>query len=229
MAMQLRNVAYAVDCYRYAHKIGSGKFIFPGSASEYAYSDKPIDGVSVLPAPCDAYAAVKASVHICLELTARQLGLPYVRILLPSIYGGQRSDANIITYTVRALLRGERPAFSKLEQMWEYVYIDDAVRALVQIGERGISGKSYPVGWGRKTTLAEYIRMVRDSIDPALALGIGEQPYKTGRVDHCIMDPTQTITDTQYFPVVRFEDGIRQTIDYIRRKMPPMSNNLHET
>ncbi len=220
MAVQLRNVAYSIDCCKYAHKIRSRKFIFPGSASEYAYSDRPIDGVSTLPAPCDAYAAVKASVHICLELTAKQLGLPYVRLLLPSIYGGRRNDANIITYTIQALLRGERPTFSKLEQMWEYVYADDAVRALLQIGERGIAGKSYPVGWGQKKKLAAYIYMVRDSIDPALELGIGERPYKTGRVDHCIMDTAQTITDTQYFPIVRFEDGIRQTIAHIRRTMP---------
>ena len=216
MDVQMRNLGYSRGCFEYAQNIRTKKFVFLGSASEYAYSDKPIDGISVVPAPCDAYAAVKAMVHIQLELMSQQCGLPYVRILLPSIYGGQRNDANIITYTIKALLGGERPTFTKLEQIWEYVYVEDAVRALAQIGKRGISGRSYPVGWNQRIPLSDYIYMVRDSIDPKLELGVGERSYKTGKIDNCIMDTTQTIADTQYRPIVPFIDGIKTTIEYIK-------------
>lgn len=216
--VQMRNLDYSLNCLKYAKKIGAKKFIFLGSASEYAYSEKPIDGFSVVPAPCDAYSAMKASVHINLELMSHQLEMSYVHILLPSIYGEKRNDANIITYTIKSLLGGERPTFTALEQIWEYVYVDDAIKALAVIGEKGQNGKSYPVGWNKQVPLAEYIFAVRDSIDPTLEMGVGERPYKTGRIDNCIMDTTQTLADTQFQPSVPFEEGIKATIDYIKNQ-----------
>ena len=199
-AIQLRNVEHSLRCFRFAKKNKSKKFIFVSSASEYAYSGKPIDGLTTLPAPCDAYAAVKTSIHIYLELLSKQLEMPYTRIILPSIYGGKRKDANIITYTIRTLLNDKKPSFTKLEQIWEYVYVDDAIDALVIVAENGRNGKSYPIGWGKQEPLAAFIYKIRDEIDPKLELGIGDRPYKTAKVDNCIMDISQTITDTGFFP-----------------------------
>ena len=218
-SIQIRNLKYSIDCFAFANQIRSKKFVFLGSASEYAYSDKAIDGKSVVPAPCDEYSAVKACAHIYLQLLAKQHGLPYVRVILPSIYGGKRADANIITYTIQELLNKRKPAFTKLEQLWEYVYIDDAINALYKIGEKGISGRSYPVGWNRSRKLAEYIYIIRDIIDPKLDLGVGEKPYKTGRVDNCIMDTSITIEDIDFEPQIPFEEGIRKTIDFIRKNL----------
>lgn len=82
-------------------------------------------------------------------------------LLIGSVYGPGRNDNNILTYTIKALLNNEKTKFSKLEQMWDYIYIDDLIDALYLVGNYGKPGAVYPVGSGIAIPLREYIEKIK--------------------------------------------------------------------
>ena len=170
-----------------------------------------------------ALTALEASVEsgcghvvIC-QWYARQHGLHLNWLLIGSIYGPGRNDSNILTYTIKALLRGEKTEYSSLEQLWDYIYIDDLIEALYLVGLRGKPGGVYPVGSGQAQPLAGYIRQIQAAIAPEAALGIGALPYKLGgKPDHSVLDIRRLQEDTGFAPQVTFEEGIGRTIAYFR-------------
>lgn len=213
---QVSNILLAMTVLEACEEAGCEHVIIPGSASEYAYCGQTIDGQNA-PAPGDAYAASKAAAQVLCQWYARQHGLNLNWLLIGSIYGPGRNDSNILTYTIKALLRGEEPQYTKLEQLWDYIYIDDLIEALYLLGLHGKPDGVYPIGSGQARPLAEYIRQIQAEIAPDAPLGIGALPYKFGsKPDNSVLDITSLREDTGFAPQVTFEEGIGQTIAYFR-------------
>jgi len=216
VVMQMSNLPFLINVLSACEKAGCGHVVIPGSSSEFAYCGQTVTGEN-LPAPGDAYAASKAAAQVLARWYAMQRGLSLNWLLIGSIYGPGRNDSNVLTYTIKALLEGKETAYSRLEQMWDYIYIDDLADALYLVGERGKPGAVYPVGSGQARPLAWYIEQVRALIAPEAALGIGKLPYKNGhRPDNSALDISKLRADTGFAPQVSFEAGIRQTIQYFR-------------
>ena len=72
-----------------------------------------------------------------MEVLARQLEVPFIWTIVPSTYGESRRDKNIITYTIKSLVNKCKPSYGNLEQMWDFMYVKDVVRALRLILEKG--------------------------------------------------------------------------------------------
>ena len=64
----------------------------------------------------------------------------------------------------------------------------------------------------------EYIEALRDAIDPALPLGLGEVPYGPLQVMHLQADTSALQEDTGWRPATPFEEGIRETIEWVRKE-----------
>ena len=216
VTMQIANIPLAITVLEACEEAGCRHVIIPGSASEYAYCGQTIDGENV-PAPGDAYAASKAAAQILCQWYARQHGLNLNWLLIGSIYGPGRNDSNILTYTIKSLLRGEEPKYSKLEQLWDYIYIDDLIEALYLLGQHGKPDGVYPIGSGEARPLAEYIKQIQQVIAPVSPLGIGALPYKFGnKPDNSVLDIRRLREDTGFMPKISFEEGIDRTIRYFK-------------
>jgi len=210
---QLRNISSLLNILSFAKSMNILKTIIPGSASEYAISEMPITGNNA-PGVVDSYGAVKSACHIISHAWSIQNDLSMIWVVPSSIYGPGRNDNNVLTYAIKTLLRGEKPTFTALEQCWDYIYIDDFINAFLLIAEKGIAGKSYALGYGIARELREYIKIIRDIINPTLPLGIGERPYKSGKLDNCEMDISELQKDTGFMPAIIFEEGIKRTIEW---------------
>lgn len=213
--IQMQNIPFALNVMKIAELHSCSRVVCTGSVSEYAYVEEAVNGKQ-LPCPSDMYSATKSAVHIYCDLYARQHGINFNWVLIPSIYGPGRNDNNLITYTIRSLLAGKRPSFTKLEQKWDYIYIDDLIRSLIFVAERGKGSKVYATGSGYARPMYEYVEILKNKIDPKAELGIGDLPYKTDKVDNAVVDILVLEEDTGYEPSVSFEEGISKTIDYFK-------------
>lgn len=222
--LQMDNINSSLNAMCLAEYLKCKKIIFPGSVSEYAYSDRPVDGKGN-PCPADMYSACKVAVHNICEVYAKQHDLSFIWLLIPSIYGPGRSDNNIITYAIKELLNANKPLFTKLEQLWDYLYIDDLLHALYLIGCNGIGGNIYALGSGDVRPLSQYIEIIRNSIDPDLPFEIGALPYKTKQIDNSIVDLSLLCEHTGFEPQYSFEVGIMKTIEYFKEKLRAEINN----
>jgi len=213
---QLKNIPSLINVLSFTQNLNVSKIIIPGSASEYAASEMPITGNNT-PGAIDGYGAAKSACHAISRAWSVQNKLPLIWVVPSSIYGPGRNDNNTLTYAIKALLKVERPTFTALEQRWDYIYIDDFIKALVLTAEKGIAGKNYALGYGIAKELREYINLIRDSIDPTLPLGIGERPYKGEKPDNSEIDISELQKDTGFKPEVSFEEGIKKTIEWYKK------------
>lgn len=216
--VQIPNIDLAIQAVRLAAAIHAKRFILPGSTMEYSYCGQAINE-RACPSPQNAYGATKISARYLCAAACEELGVPYIYTVISGIYAADRQDNNVIYYTISQLLAKRKPALTTLEQLWDYVHIDDVSRAFYLIATKGVSGAFYAVGHGDNWPLANYIYQIRDLIDPALPLGIGEVPYKDQRLPSSCVDLTALIQDTGFVPQITFEAGIREVIEQVRKNL----------
>ena len=216
--LQYKNVTYTENILRFAHRHGIKKVIFSGSAAQYGGVGEPITGFQQ-PSATDAYSDAKNKAFQRAKLISKELNIDMIWTLITSVYGVNRRDNNLISYTIESLLKGETPRYTWLEQRWDYIHIQDLICALYLIGEKGISGKVYPVGSGVSASLLEYVKIIRHLINPEAKLEIGALPYKTGKVDHQMLDISALQQDTGFEPQIDFKTGITQMIEQFREDL----------
>lgn len=114
------------------------------------------------------------------------------------------------------MLQGKRPQYTKGEQIWDYLYNKDAARAFRLIAEKGKDGAVYCLGSGKTRMLKDYIYAIRDAVDPGLDIGIGELDYYPDQVMHLEADLSDLTKDTGFYPEYSFEEGIRETVAWVK-------------
>lgn len=214
---QLLNVGYSVDALEAAAKMGVKVFIGAGSQAEYGRHEGALSEKT--PAfPENGYGIAKLAAGEFTRLRASQLHIRHIWTRILSVYGPCDGKGTMIMSAIRALLNGERPSLTKGEQLWDYLYSKDAGRALYLIGEKGKDQRVYCLGSGTKRPLREYMEELRDAIDPSLPLGIGERPYSKNQVMSLFADISALTEDTGFVPSYSFSEGIRETIDWVRKE-----------
>lgn len=214
---QLRNIELTLKCLEFAAKKKVRTVLFPGSTNEYLFCGKPINDESV-PFPKDAYGSVKIALKYLGQQYARQNGIQFLYVIIAGIYAADRRDNNVIFYVINSLLSRQKPSLTKLDQLWDYVYIDDAIQALVSVGEQGKPDTVYAIGHGDNWPLRNYIEIIRDKIDPSLPLGIGEVAYTGDKLPMSCIDLTNLQRDTGFVPQISFSEGIDRVIKSMKRE-----------
>lgn len=205
--VQTRNIQYTLDAVHLGHRCGCMVFVGAGSQAEYGVQS--VDLTPDLPVKPESgygiakYAAGKLSAMLCKSLGMRQ---NWVRIL--SVYGPNDGENTLISYVIRELKAGRSPELSKCEQMWDYLYADDAGDAILAIAEKGIDGKSYPLGSGKGRKLSEYIEDIRCVINPDVEVLYGVRDYYPHQPMHLVADISELTQDTGWYPNYSFISGI---------------------
>lgn len=215
MALQNRNVEYSLDAVRLAKSLGCKTFVGVGSQAEYGRVEGVLSGDTPTN-PENGYGIAKLEASKKTRELCKELGIKHIWTRVLSIYGPYDGEKTMVTSVVNKLLKGEKPSLTKGEQLWDYLYSEDAASALYLLGEKGVDGKIYPIGSGIARPLREYIEVIRNSINPNVELGFGEVPYSDKQVMHLCADISELSKDTGFEPKFSFEAGIHKTIDYLK-------------
>lgn len=213
MSAQVDNIRYTIDAVRAAASLGCKVFAGAGSQAEYGRVNGPLRPDT--PAfPENGYGMAKLCAGQMSRIEAHKLKMTHIWARILSVYGPHDGERTMITSVIRQLLAGERPALTAGEQRWDYLYAADAAQAFYLMARHGADGAVYTLGSGEARPLRWYIETMRDAIDPALPLGLGEIPYGEGQVMHLETDIGALIHDTGFVPETVFADGIRKTIQW---------------
>lgn len=209
--VQTRNIQYTLDAVQLAHRCGCSVFVGAGSQAEYGVQS--VDLTPDLPVKPESgygiakYAAGKLSAMLCKSLGMRQC---WVRIL--SVFGPNDGENSLISYLIREFKTGNSPQLTKCEQMWDYLYADDAADAILAVAEKGVDCKAYPLGAGNGRRLSEYVNDIKNAINPSIAVQYGAKEYYPHQPMHLVADISDLAKDTGWKPCVSFIEGIKATI-----------------
>ena len=219
MALQTNNIRYTLDAVELADRMGCRTFLGVGSQAEYGRRQEPLRPET--PAfPETGYGMAKLCAGQMSRYKCEQKGMRHIWVRVLSVYGPYGGQ-DMITVALQKLMRGEHVSFTAGEQVWDYLYSEDAARALRLMAERGISGKTYVLGKGQSRPLKEYLdilyRVVCEEMDGkgrrVGTVGIGELPYGESQVMYLAGDIAELERDTGYAALILFEEGIRRLLD----------------
>lgn len=215
MELQTDNIRYTLAALRLAQRLGCNTFVGAGSQAEYGRVGGTISGATPT-FPENGYGMAKLcagqmSRQICMQEGMRHL---WVRIL--SVYGPYDGDNTMVISSLKKMMRYEDTAFTKGEQLWDYLYSEDAAQALLQLGISGKNGKVYCLGSGQARPLSTYIQIMQHITGSKGNLGIGTMPYSENQVMHLCADIQELTEDTGFVPETSFEEGIRRTVGWLK-------------
>ena len=212
MYLQNQNVRYALDAVAAAKRFGCHAFIGAGSQAEYGQ----VEGLLTPETPAFpemGYGIGKLCAGQMTREYAHQLGMKHVWVRILSIYGPNDGIQSMVMSTIARLKNGDVPQFTKGEQMWDYLYSGDAAEAFWLLGEKGHDGKVYVLGSGKARPLAEYIKEIRDTVNPNAEIALGAIPYGEKQVMHLQADISELEKDTEWNPKTSFKSGIKTIVE----------------
>lgn len=202
-------------------KVGAYKTLVHTSSSE-AYGTaqySPMDENHPTD-PTTPYAAGKAAADLMVHSFYKVLGLD-ISIVRPfNNYGprqnSQGSLAAIIPATARRIREGGRPIVEgDGEQTRDFIYVGDTVRGLILAYEKEESrGKIINLGSGKDISINKLLQGICDYMGYT-----GEwehRPARTSDVRNLCADSTRARELLGFEPLVAFDDGIKETLDWYK-------------
>lgn len=217
---QMKNAAYAADALMAAVQLKAKRFVYIGTIVELEAMHY-ICGSDEQPRISCIYGAAKAAGEmICRALAARN-GIAFNVAILARNYGEGDRSRTIQNVLISALLRGESPKLIDGRQLYDWVYIDDVVSALITIAEKGRENKAYYVGHAELKTFRELVMRTRDIIAPDVELDFGSLAEKTV-MDWSRVDRTALYRDTGFLCTADFDESIRKTAKWLAAQSAAM-------
>lgn len=209
-SVQLKNAEYSCDSAQAAKKIGCKKFLCAGTITENIADEiLTLQNIS----QNMMYGICKKTTHLLLEVLCKKIDLQLIWMQFSNIYGPGDRSGNLISYTLTHLLKGDRPEFSKGSQPYDFIYIEDLVRAAVLLGQKDVLSGNYFLGSGDCRLLREHLLRISDILGKNYQLGIGERPEDGLTYFKEWFDISRLKDQTGFSPKYTFEDGIRITFD----------------
>jgi nucleoside-diphosphate-sugar epimerase len=214
--IQMGNIKYTLDAVHVAKRAGCRVFVGTGSQAEYGLVSKPLTSYTPVN-PQSGYGIAKFAAGKLSRLLCYNFGMRHIWLRILSVFGLKDSSSSLIMYTINELQAGRTPEFTKCEQIWDYLYCDDVASAVLEVAEKGVNGKSYPLGSGKFQKLSEYIKLLRDIVNPNGLLQFGKKEYYPHQPMYLCADISELTADTGWKPNISFEDGIKRILKDVRK------------
>ena len=173
-------------------------------------------------APSSPYSASKAGSDHLARAWQRTYGLPVIVTNCSNNYGPYQFPEKLIPLLIHKALRGEPlPIYGRGENIRDWLFVEDHVRALLVVLARGRSGETYNIGAGnerRNIDVARAICTLLDELRPA-AEGPHERliTYVVDRPGHDFryaIDSSKLRNELGWVPREDFATGLRKTVEW---------------
>lgn len=216
--IQMNNVKAAVLALEAAAASGSTCFIGVGSIME-AESLIAAKSDGIMPSAGYTYGAMKYLAHLQTKIKATQCNIDHIWAVLANVYGKYDYSSRFINTTLKKILCKEPLEFTSGTQLYDFIYIEDAIRALIAIGESGKAFHRYVIGSGNPATLRQFVETVGRTLSPNQELLFGKIPYSGVQVSAEDLSTRSLQRDTGFSASVSFEKGIHITMEWLRKEL----------
>ena len=181
-------------------------------------------------APSSPYSASKASADHLVRAWHRTYGLPIVITNCSNNYGPFQYPEKLIPLMVNNALAGKPlPVYGNGQQVRDWLYVDDHVRALFLVVTQGKVGETYNIGGTNEQSNLEVVHQICDLLEELVPThgqahgvnGVGFRgliQHVTDRLGHDVryaIDASKIQRELGWQPLESFDSGLRKTIEWI--------------
>lgn len=177
---------------------------------------KPLQATSI-------YALSKKDQEEMVLLFGRTYGLPTVALRYFNIYGTRQALSNPYTgvaaiFASRLLNQRAPLVFEDGRQRRDFVSVHDVVQANILAMERSeADGMALNIGSGEPVTIEQVAHVLASALGSKVPSEITGK-YRAGDIRHCFADISAAGRVLGYRPKVRFADGIRELVQWLREQ-----------
>ena len=202
----------------------TAKLVYIGTRAEYGCAQYlPVDEAHPLE-PIDIYGVHKVAGEWYHRIYHRLHRLPVVCVRLGNTYGPRHQMKHpkygILNWFIRLALEGKRISlYGGGQQQRDYLYVDDAVDALLRIGAlRQAKGQAYNLGSGESRSLRDLVKLIIKIVGrgsyrvmpwPSERRGIETGDFQT--------DIRKARQELGWAPTTLLEEGLHRTVTFYRR------------
>ena len=210
LELQLKNVKASLAAVRFAKALGCASFIGAGSQAEYGrVTGKLSPNTPVFPET--GYGVAKLCAGQMTRLACEQIGMKHIWTRILSVYGPHDGVCSLISVAIDDMMSNRETSFSPCDQIWDYIYSEDAAKAMLLAAQKGSHGSVYVIGSGEAHPLKEYIQKVAKLTNYKKEIGFGKRDYNEKQVMHLHAD-ISALAELGFKSQLSFEEGIRNTI-----------------
>lgn len=212
------NVVGTVNVLHAAAAVGA-TVVFASSGGAI-YGEAPTPVTEKAPRrPLSPYGCSKLAAEAYLETYERLTGLRNASLRFANVYGPRQrpaTEAAVVGVMLLRLAAGEQPRiFGDGGQTRDFVYVGDAVDAMLRAAERG-SGV-YNVGSGTKTTVLDlYERCARLA---GVAAAAEHAPARAGEIRDNVLDVSKAGRELGWSPATSLDAGLERTLQWARAEL----------
>jgi dTDP-glucose 4,6-dehydratase len=169
--------------------------------------------------PNSPYSASKAGADHLVRAWHHTYGLPTVISNCTNNYGPFHFPEKLIPLTILNALEGRPlPIYGRGEHVRDWLFVEDHVRALMLIAERGAVGESYNVSASCERTNIATVRTICALIDELAAVAVPRDRLiafvadRPGHDARYALDAARIRDELGWEPRESFETGLRKTI-----------------
>jgi len=216
------NVNGTLHVLEAARRAGVRRVVFASSSS--VYGDNP-----ALPkredqtlTPISPYAVSKAANELYASVWTKLYGVETVGLRYFNVFGPRQDPASeyaaVIPRFILWSLRGEPlEVHGDGRQSRDFTYIDNVVDAnLAAARSPQVSGEAFNVGCGARVSLLDIIERLEKLVGKTLQRR--HTPSRAGDVPHTLADIGKAHRLMGYTPLVDFDEGLRRTLDYFKKR-----------
>jgi len=173
-------------------------------------------------APHSPYSASKAASDHLVRAWHDTYGMPTLITNCSNNYGPYHFPEKLIPLVILNCLDGKPlPVYGSGANVRDWLYVDDHVRALCLVNEKGVPGETYNVGGHNERTNLEVVRAVCAVLDEMRPRPSGRYEdlieYVADRPGHDMryaIDPSKLMDELGWRPKEDFDSGIRKTVQW---------------
>ena len=210
LPLQLENVQVSLAAVHFAKALGCSTFVGAGSQAEYGRVENKLSPDTPT-FPETGYGIAKLCAGQMTRLACEQTDLKHVWTRILSVYGPHDGKQSLISVAIDDMINNRETFFTPCDQMWDYIYSEDAARTLLLVAQNGKHGSVFVVGSGEAHPLKEYIQKIAEITGYKKEIGFGSRPYNDKQVMYLQAD-ISALKEIGFKSQVTFEEGIKQLI-----------------
>jgi nucleoside-diphosphate-sugar epimerase len=210
------NVLGLWNLLRACNRVDYELFVNTGSSSEYGAKPFAMRETDVLD-PNSFYAVAKSAQSLLCQHMGRTSDRTIVTLRLFSVYGPYEEPKRLIPNLMAAALGGRAIEMVSPETVRDFVYVDDAVDAYLEIDRlKQISGEILNVGTGAQTTLMQLVATMGAVHGRSIQAQWGKMAPRAWDSSIWVADVSKLRRLLGSVPRTNLEQGLSRTLAWFR-------------